>query len=192
MIVTRLFIFSPAARPRSWRDRTPAKVHCNWCATGRSLASAHTPDQQRNPMLSGSSEVEIGGSYPKFSRVPAPGAVSFVLATSRFGMTARGATELTILPSLRFQASSDSRDSTGEALERGDGTSDLSRRIFPESRVPPCRRLAFRAFGAPASGTARCGLLNSRNAPRPKQRIETANLRSSTIINGHAKISEDQ
>src|SRR6266699_3329625 len=101
------------ARPNA--VESPSQLVCHRAVID---IGAHTGPTKK-PMLSGSSAVEIGGSYPKFSRVPAPGAVSFVLATSRFGMTARGATELTIFPSLRFQASSDSRDSTGQAFERG-------------------------------------------------------------------------
>jgi len=129
------------ARPNA--GESPSQLACHRAVIG---IAAHR-DCQRNPMLSGSSAAEIVGSYPKFSTVPVPGAVSFVLATSCFGMTARGATELTILPSLRFQALSDSSDSTGEVFERGDGISDLSRRIFPASSgspVPPCRRPALR------------------------------------------------
>ena len=105
IIVTQLFTVAlfPAPRPRSGRIGMPTSTLRNWCATGRLLASAPTLDQQRSRRLSAASAAEIVGCYPKSARMPTPGQVAFMLAASRFGMTARGATELqnTILPSLR-------------------------------------------------------------------------------------------
>jgi len=95
-----------------------------------------TQGPKRNRRLSGSSAAEIVGCYPNLSRGAGSRAVSFVLAASRFGMTARGAaaksesdssfSSLTSVESYPIP-----RDSTRRCLEERDGK--LSTRINSSS-----------------------------------------------------------
>ena len=143
MIVARLFVVpsfpsgtaQELARPNA--VESPSQLVCHRAVID---IGAHTGPTKK-PMLSGSSAVEIGGSYPKFSRVPAPGAVSFVLATSRFGMTARGATELTIF--LLFVSKLHRIPAIQRVRLSKEGVAPaIFRAEISESRVPPCRRPA--------------------------------------------------
>jgi hypothetical protein len=67
IIVTRLFIFSPAARPRSWRNGTPLELPIATDVPRAVVDAAHTFDQLRNRMLSAFSVAEAVGYFPKLA-----------------------------------------------------------------------------------------------------------------------------